>query len=49
MNAVNSWGSISTQANFVLSPVPEPGTWALSVLGMAALIGVARRRRSVSH
>lgn len=28
------------------APVPEPSTWALSVLGGAAAIGMARRRRA---
>ncbi len=29
----------------LLTPVPEPGTWALWLAGGAAMLGVARRRR----
>ena len=31
--------------NMLLTPVPEPGTWALACAGLAALAGQARRRR----
>jgi hypothetical protein len=28
--------------------VPEPGTWALWLLGLATLAGTAQRRRAIS-
>lgn len=36
--------SAGVTATFTLLPVPEPSTWALAGLGLAALVGVARRR-----
>jgi hypothetical protein len=30
----------------MLTPVPEPGTWALWLAGGAAMLGVARRRKA---
>jgi hypothetical protein len=29
----------------IATPVPEPSTWAMMLLGLAAVAGVARRRR----
>ncbi|MFY7865990.1 choice-of-anchor I family protein [Roseateles sp.] len=48
--AVASEGSGGSSSDFgttvfQLAPVPEPGTWALMGLGLAALAGVARRQR----
>lgn len=40
-------GGTSLQG-LALTPVPEPGTWALMLTGLAGLGVVARRRRSVS-
>lgn len=34
---------------FALAPVPEPGTWALWLIGLAALAGGSTRRRQVLH
>ena len=31
---------------FLLTPVPEPSTWALMLGGLALLAGLARRRRA---
>ena len=30
--------------NFIQTPVPEPGTWALMLAGLGMLVGVSRRR-----
>ena len=40
----NYIGLDNVSADLVSAPVPEPGTWALMVAGLAALGGVARRR-----
>jgi YVTN family beta-propeller protein len=46
--AVANEGADGTQAGtalWQLTPVPEPGTWAMLLAGMAALGGVVQRRR----
>jgi PEP-CTERM motif len=35
--------------SFALAPVPEPGTWALWMIGLAALVGFRTQRRQVLH
>jgi hypothetical protein len=37
--------AVSYRLDFLVSPVPEPGTWALLALGGGALLGHAARRR----
>lgn len=39
--AFNSLGSV-IERDLVLTPVPEPGTWAMMLLGLAAAVGSAR-------
>ena len=41
-NEIN--GILGTRADFT-SPIPEPGTWSLVALSLAALVAVPRRRR----
>lgn len=36
---------ISTIANYTLAPVPEPGTWAMALLGLGVVGAVSRRGR----
>jgi len=45
--AVSNEAPSSRTTLFLLTPVPEPGTWALMALGVVAL-GIATRRRSRS-
>jgi len=40
--------AVGTDANIVTNSVPEPGTYALLIPGLAIVFGVARRRRSVT-
>ncbi len=35
--------------NFVISPVPEPTTWALSLCGLATLVVATRRRQKATR
>jgi hypothetical protein len=37
--------SVNYRLDFVVTPVPEPSTWALLVLGSACLASFARRRK----
>lgn len=46
MTAVQNWGSISAQANFVLTPVPEADAWGLALTGLLGLAWAARRQRN---
>jgi hypothetical protein len=45
-------GCVSSNGTFTIAPaaavVPEPGTWSLTLAGMAAAAAVARRRRRKS-
>lgn len=34
--------------NFALAPVPEPGTWALMLAGLAGLAWMGRRRQAAA-
>lgn len=36
---------VSSSGQFLATPVPEPGAWALMAAGLAAVAGVVRRRR----
>ncbi|HQC98913.1 MAG TPA: PEP-CTERM sorting domain-containing protein [Aquabacterium sp.] len=47
-NSVNSYGLFSTAEGSVPlpPPVPEPGTWALLLGGVAALAALAQRRQT---
>ena len=44
---VGTIGAANGLQGFALAPVPEPGTWALMLTGLAGLGVLARRRRSV--
>jgi predicted extracellular nuclease len=43
-SVVSAGGDIGNPGAFALSPVPETGTLALWLAGLAAMVGVARRR-----
>jgi len=42
----NGGGSSAVPQMWVYAPIPEPGSYALSLAGLAAVAGVARRRAS---
>jgi hypothetical protein len=41
--------SAATGANFLATPVPEPGSWAMMLAGAAALLRLARRRATAQR
>jgi PEP-CTERM motif-containing protein len=43
-NAGSGGGTVSGNASFLQSPVPEPATWAMMLIGFGGM-GVAMRRR----
>ena len=46
---LQDWTLSSASGFDYVSPVPEPGSWLMMTVGLAALGGVARRRARTSH
>ena len=44
--ASSNLGSDGYMLSYSLQPVPEPGTYALMLLGLGGLVAVARRRKA---
>lgn len=43
--AVDKYSAVSPESGFSFAPVPEPGSWAMALVGLALTGGLAHRRR----